>query len=63
MINVNGKQITVSTNGSYQLPFLKEIVLNHFTKGAMTSSFRRSPCPLASISKKSTKLKYLSKLL
>ena len=32
MINVNGKQITVSTNKIYQLAFLKEVVLNCYTR-------------------------------
>ena len=57
------KQITVSTNEIYQLVFLEEAVLNSSSKGAMTNSFCRAPCLLPSISKKSTKLKCLSKLL
>ena len=63
MINVNGKQYTVSTNEIYQLAFLKEVVLNRSTKRAMTDSFRRAPCSLPSISKKSAKLKCLNKPL
>ena len=48
MINVNGKQITVSTNEIYQLAFLKEVVLNHSMKEPVT--FRRAPCRKFSIS-------------
>ena len=57
------KQIALSTNGSYQLAFLEEVLLNHSTKGAMTGSFRRAPCSLPYISKKSATIKCLSKLL
>ena len=59
------KQIALRTNGSYQLAFFKEVVLNHSTKGAMTGSFRRASCSISmpSISKKSAKLKRLSQLL
>ena len=35
------QQITVNTNEIYQLAFLKVIVLNPATKGAMTVTFRR----------------------
>ena len=56
-------QITVSTNKIYQLAFLKEVVLNRSSKGAMTGSFCRVPCSFLSISKKSAKLKCLSKLM
>ena len=35
MINVNGNQITLSTKEIYQLAFLKVVVLNRYTKGAM----------------------------
>ena len=41
--NLIVKHITVCTNEIYQLD-LKEIVLNHSTKGAMTGSFRSAPC-------------------
>ena len=57
------KQIAVSANEIYQLAFLIEVFLNHSLKGSMTNSFCRSPCSLPSISKKSTKVKCLSKLL
>ena len=59
------KQMALSTNGSQQLAFFKEVVLNHSTKGAMTGSFRRASCSISmpSISKKSAKLKRLSQLL
>ena len=63
MINVNGKPVVVSTNEIYQLNFLKEVVLNSSSKGAMTGSFCRAPGSLPSISKKSAKLKCLSKML
>ena len=56
MVNVNGEQITVSTNKIYQLGFLKIFILNRSTKGAITSSFGRAPCSLPSVSKKSAKL-------
>ena len=46
------KQIALYTNGSYQLAFLKEIILNHSTKGAMAGSFRRTTWSLPCISKK-----------
>ena len=55
------KQIALSANGSYQLAFLKEVVLNHPTKGEINVSFRKAPCSLPSISKKSAKLKCLRK--
>ena len=51
------KQITVSNNKIYQLDFLKEVVLNCYTKGAMTGSFHRASCSLPSICKKSAKTK------
>ena len=35
------KQTAVTTNKIYQQGFLKVVVLNHYTKGAMTSSVRR----------------------
>ena len=57
------KQIAVNTNKIYQLDFLKVIVLSYSTKAAITGSFRRVPCSLSSIIKKSAKLKDLSKLL
>ena len=57
------KQITVSTNEIYQLAFQTEVVLKCSLKGAMTGSFCRAPYLLPSISKKSAKLKCLSKLL
>ena len=57
------KQIALSDNGSYQLAFLKEVVLNHLTKGEINVSFRRAPCSLPSISKKSAKLKCLKQKL
>ena len=47
------KQITVITNEIYQLDFLKEIVLNHSSKGETTGSFCRAPCSLHSVSEKS----------
>ena len=56
MVNVNGEQITVSTNKIYQLGFLKIFILNRSTKGAITRSFGRAPCLLPSVSKKSAKL-------
>ena len=56
MVNVNGEQITLSTNKIYQLGFLKIFILNRSTKGAITSSFGRAPCSLPSVSKKSAKL-------
>ena len=56
MVNVNGEQITVSTNKIYLLGFLKIFILNRSTKGAITSSFGRAPCSLPSVSKKSAKL-------
>ena len=46
------KQIALYTNGIYQLAFLKEIILNHSTKGAMAGSFRRTTWSLPCISKK-----------
>ena len=57
------QQITVGTNEIYQLVFLKDVVLDHYMRRAMTGSFRRGPFSLFSISKKSAKLKCLSKLL
>ena len=47
------QQITVNTNKIYQLDFLKVIVLSWSTKAAITGSFRRVPCSLSSIIKKS----------
>ena len=57
MINVNGKQITVSTNEIYQLTCLKVFVLNRSTKGAMAGSLCKAPYSLPSISKKVSKTK------
>ena len=57
------KQITGNNNEIYQLVFLKEAVLNCSSKGEMPGSFCKAPCPLPSVSKKSAKLKCLSKLL
>ena len=57
------QRISVNTNKIYQLDFLKVIVLSYSTKAAITGSFRRVPCSLSSIIKKSAKLKDLSKLL
>ena len=51
------QQITVNTYKIYQLDFLKVIVLSCFTKAAITGSFRKVPCSLSSIIKKSAKLK------
>ena len=39
MVNVNGEQITVSTNKIYQLGFLKIFILNRSMKGAITTLF------------------------
>ena len=56
------KQIALSTNESYQLAFLKGVVLNHSTNRS-TASFRTAPCSLTSISKKPTNMKWLKKSL
>ena len=56
----NGMQITVSTNEIHQLDLLKVVVLNRYTKGAMTRYFPRVLCSWSSISKNSAKVKGLS---
>ena len=48
------------SNESYPCNFLKVIALKCCTKAAMNSIFRRKPCTLLTISRKSAKMRYLS---